>query len=73
MSDTSELLVQFWQTIKEYIPVKDRQLAADHVVNELVDIGITDSDLHELAVDRSMMNAISEHVEVEESDEDMDE
>ena len=36
MSDTSELLVQFWQTVKEYIPQKDRQMAADHVINELV-------------------------------------
>jgi hypothetical protein len=73
MSDTSDLLVQFWQTIKEYIPAKDRQMAADHVVNELVDLGISDSDLHALAVDRIMEIAISEHVEIEESDEDFDE
>ena len=73
MSDSSELLVQFWQTIKEYIPVKDRQIAADHVINELVDIGITDADLHELAVDRIMQSAISEHIEVEETDEDFEE
>lgn len=73
MSDTSELLVQFWQTIKEYIPAKDRQMAADHVVNELVDLGISDSDLHSLAVDRVMENAIAEHIEIEESDEDFDE
>ena len=73
MSDTSELLVQFWQTVKEYIPQKDRQMAADHVINELVDLGITDSDLHALAVDRIMENAIAEHIEIEESDEDFDE
>ena len=73
MSDTSELLVQFWQTVKEYIPQKDRQMAADHVINELVDLGVTDSDLHALAVDRIMENAIAEHIEIEESDEDFDE
>ena len=73
MSDTSELLVQFWQTVKEYIPQKDRQMAADHVINELVDLGITDSDLHALAIDRIMENAIAEHIEIEESDEDFDE
>ena len=73
MSDTSDLLVQFWQTVKEYIPQKDRQMAADHVINELVDLGITDSDLHALAVDRIMENAIAEHIEIEESDEDFDE
>ena len=73
MSDTSDLLVQFWQTVKEYIPQKDRQMAADHVINELVDLGISDSDLNALAVDRVMENAISEHIEIEESDEDFDE
>ena len=73
MSDTSDLLVQFWQTVKEYIPQKDRQMAADHVVNELVDLGISDSDLNALAVDRVMENAIAEHIEIEESDEDFDE
>jgi len=41
MSDTSELLVVFWQTVKEYISAKDRQIAADHVVNELPDVFIT--------------------------------
>ena len=72
MSDTSELLVQFWQTVREYIPVKDRQIAADHVINELVDLGITDNDLQELAIDRIMQAAIAEHVDLEESDEDID-
>jgi len=73
MSDTGELLVQFWQTVKEYISAKDRQIAADHVVNELVDLGITDNDLQELAVDSAMRAAIAEHLDVEESDEDEDE
>jgi hypothetical protein len=72
MSDSSELLVQFWQTVKEYIPVKDRQVAADHVINELVDLGITDHDLQELAVDRIMNAAIAEHLDIEEPDEDSD-
>jgi hypothetical protein len=72
MSD-SELLVAFWQTVKEYIPSKDRQTAADHVVNELVDLGIDDRDLEELAVDKQMLNAIKEHVEVKDRDEEEDE
>ena len=72
MSDTSELLVQFWQTVKEYISAKDRQVAADHVINELVELGITDHDLQELAVDSAMRAAIAEHLDVEEIDEDSD-
>jgi hypothetical protein len=70
MSDASELLVQFWQTVKEYIPAKDRQVAADHVINELVDLGITDHDLQELAVDRIMHAAIAEHLDIDDSDKD---
>lgn len=73
MSDTGELLAQFWTTVREYIPAKDRQSAADHVINELVDLGIDDRDLHELAVDRTMQNAIREHLDLEESEEDYDE
>lgn len=71
MSD-SELLVAFWQTVKEYIPIKDRQSAADHVINELVELGIDDHDLEDLAVDKSMLNAIKEHIQVKEKDEDED-
>ena len=48
-------------------------MAADHVVNELVDLGISDADLQALAADRIMSNSISEHLDVEESEEDFDE
>jgi hypothetical protein len=69
MSD-SEYLVALWQTVKEYIPTKDRQSAADHVINELVELGISDEELESLAVDKPMLNAIKEHIEVAETDED---
>jgi len=72
MSDT-EFLVAFWQTVKEYIPSKDRQAAADHVINELVDLGIDDNDLEDLAVDKAMLSAIKEHITVKDADEEDDE
>jgi hypothetical protein len=72
MSDT-EFLVAMWQTAKEYIPAKDRQSAADHVINELVELGLDDSDLEDLAVDKAMLNAIKEHVEVKDKDEEDEE
>ena len=62
-----------WQTVKEYIPAKDRQSAADHVINELVEMGIDDEDLEDLAVDKAMLNAVKEHVEVKDKDEEDDE
>jgi hypothetical protein len=69
MSDT-EFLVAMWQTVKEYVPVKDRQSAADHVINELVELGLDDNDLEDLAVDKAMLNAIKEHIDVKDKDED---
>ena len=69
MSDT-EFLVAMWQTVKEYVPAKDRQSAADHVINELVELGLDDNDLEDLAVDKAMLNAIKEHIDVKDKDED---
>ena len=65
---SGELLAVFWQTVREYIPAKDRQIAADHIVTELVDLGVDDRELHELAIDRVMKNAISEHIELDQDD-----
>lgn len=65
---SGDLLAIFWQTVREYVPAKDRQTAADHIVEELVEMGISDQDLHELAIDRAMQNAIREHVDIDESD-----
>ena len=69
MSDT-EYLVALWQTVKKYSPNKDRQSAADHVINDLVEQGISDEELESLAVDKPMLNAIKEHIDVAEIDED---
>jgi hypothetical protein len=65
---SGELLAIFWQTVREYIPTKDRSTAADHVVEELVEMGISDQDLHQMAIDRAMQNAIREHVDIDESE-----
>jgi hypothetical protein len=67
---SGELLAVFWQTVREYIPTKDRQTAADHIVEELVEMGCSDQDLHELAIDRAMQNAIKEHIDIDNDDED---
>jgi len=65
---SGELLAIFWQTVREYVPAKDRQTAADHVVEELVEMGCSDQDLHQMAIDRAMQNAIREHVDLDESE-----
>lgn len=43
----SEILVDTWIILSQYI--KDKQHAADHWINELIDLGIDDETLEELA------------------------
>jgi len=58
----TDLLELFWETVKEYVPVKDRQTAADHVVGELVDFGLDDEGANMLkSLDTYMRHAILEH------------
>ena len=38
-----------------------------------VEMGIDDEDLEDLAVDKAMLNAVKEHVEVKDKDEEDDE
>jgi len=52
-----------WTTILEYIGAKDRQLAADHLASELVDV-LDEEDLKYLAgLDSYMKSAMLEHIE----------
>lgn len=56
-----EIFVDFWTTLKEYIPTKDRQTAADHVVSMLSDSGVSDEVLLALkGTDKFMKNAVIE-------------
>jgi len=36
---------EIWNTLKEYIPIKDRQTAADHLVSILIDLGVSDEGI----------------------------
>lgn len=65
----SELLVEFWNTVTEYIPAKDKQIAADHIIVNLIDIGLDDETLKELrGLDSYMKQATEEHIEEEDED-----
>lgn len=59
-----DTLIETYATLKEYIPSKDRQAAADHVFSQLSDSGLTDSDLHQLAgVDSYLKRASQEYLD----------
>lgn len=59
-----ELFADFWNTVKEYVPAKERQTAADHIVSVLVDSGVSDSTLYALRdCDKNMKAAVQDQLE----------
>lgn len=60
-----------WKILSEYIPARDHDSAAHHLVNELIDAGIHEDDLYALAAGNpALRRAVKEHVEIDESDDD---
>lgn len=48
MSLDVDILGELWLTVKEYIPHKDRQVAADHIINVISEHDISERDLKSL-------------------------
>jgi hypothetical protein len=65
---TVEIAIELWRSMKEYVPVKERYLAAHQFVNTMIDFDFSDDDIHSLEeVDQYMENAVQEIMgEVEE-------
>lgn len=63
-----ETVIQTYLTLKEYIPLKDRQGAADNLMSELTEV-LTDQDLKEMSQsDAFMKNAYKEYAPHEDDD-----
>lgn len=63
MSIETEILGEMWLTVKEYIPQKDRQAVADHVINVVADHSITERDLKQLGgTDSYLRRAVEEYL-----------
>ncbi len=70
---TVEIAIELWRSMKEYVPVKERYLAAHQFVNTMVDFDFSDDDIHGLAeVDQYMENAVQE-IMGQDLDDDLDE
>lgn len=60
-----------WNVLKEYIPAKEKQEAADHLISLLVDMDFPDSDFQSLVrSDRHLEDAAQDYLEDEDEDED---
>jgi hypothetical protein len=66
MSIDVEVLIESYITLKEYIPTKERQAAADNLVSMLVD-NLSDKELREFGgTDSYTKRAIEEYLDDEE-------
>lgn len=64
-----DALVDTYTTLKEYIPSKDRQAAADHVFSILLDSGVSEEDLRSLSgVDSYLKRSAEEYLSEEDND-----
>ena len=62
-----DVLGEIWLTCKEYIPSKDRQAVADHVLNVVADHNITESELKAFgSTDSYLKRALVEYLGEEE-------
>lgn len=62
------MLVELWDGIKSYIPVKERQEVADIIVEKFDDHGLLDGAIDHHEVDRTLKDALCEFVDIEEED-----
>jgi len=69
MSIDVEVMIELYSIMKSYVPVKDRQEAADNLMSVMVDM-LSDIELKEFgAADAPLARALKEYV-TEEEDED---
>ena len=73
MSDI-ESVREIWGVLKEYIPAKEKQEAADHLISLLVDMDFPDSDFQSLVrSDRHLEEAAQEYLDEDDDDEEIEE
>lgn len=49
MQESYELVASSWEILKDYIPAKDRQAAAEHIMNSVSEFGLSDKEIIQLA------------------------
>jgi hypothetical protein len=74
MSLEIDVIGETWLALKEYIPQKEKQAAADHLISIIADLNIHDRDLKSLSsTDSYFRRAIQEYIDDEDTSEDDDE
>jgi len=59
-----EIVTECWRTLQEYIPTKDKQIAADHFIGSVVDFDLPDSEFIALVKsDQYLEEAASDYLD----------
>ena len=74
MSPEVEVMSSMWEVVVEYIPAKERQVAADHVVNTIADEhALSDSNLKAFGgTDSYLKRAVAEYLGDDDEDDSAD-
>lgn len=73
MSLDIDVLSEAYTVLKEYIPTKDRQAAADNLMSVLVDV-LNDNELKEFGgTDSYTKRSMEEYVDFDDDEDDVDE
>jgi len=60
MSNNNEIIETIYTILKEYIPAKDMQLAADHLVEDLQEL-LDEQEVYQLGgIDKYIKNSVEE-------------
>jgi hypothetical protein len=72
MSIELDVLIEAYNVLKEYVPSRDRQAAADHLVGNIIDIGLSESDLKKFSsTDAYIKRAMEDYLDdFDDSDDD---
>ena len=69
-----ESVREMWNVLKEYIPAKEKQEAADHLISVIVDMDFPDSEFQSMVrSDRYLEDAASEYLDEDWDDVDTEE
>ena len=69
MISESDTILEIWDVLKAYIPEKEKQEAADHLIPLIVDLDLLDSDFQRLVKsDTHLEEAASEYLDEDDED-----
>ncbi len=68
MQESHELVASVWEILKDYLPAKERQAAAEHLMNSVSEFGLSDKEIIQLADHDTYLSDAWESIKEESGD-----